>query len=254
MKGSPSIHDIIAMVTHGHEQVKEQFPPKFHFHLHGSATLEGLPATDDEREVVSAQPRITVWCVLVGIARAAQDGADLDPALQALLAQGELLELFEAVAISSTVHGRVAEDDVVDTRVVKGGFDGGCAVAFVWVRAVHCALEHPGLAALVMDQARIVVTLVEILQDTREDFGLLRRQVNASSGGFEELAPQNLGEVGGVGKDVFVCGEQSLVGANNDGHDGRGEARGDGLPHRTVHAHGFHLVDDVPLLVVGLAK
>lgn len=125
------IHDIIDMVTHGHKQVKEQFPPLLHFHLHGSATLEGLPATDDECEVVSAQPRITVRCVLVGIARAAQDGADLDPALQALLAQGELLELFEAVAISSAIHGCVAENDVIDTGVEKGGFDGGYAVAFI---------------------------------------------------------------------------------------------------------------------------
>lgn len=38
-----------------------------------------------------------------------------------------------------------------------------------------------------MDQARVVVTLVQILQDTGEDFGLLCRQVNASRGGFEEL-------------------------------------------------------------------
>jgi len=42
------IHNVIDMVAHGHEQVKEQFPPNLHFHLHGSTTLKGLPTTDDQ--------------------------------------------------------------------------------------------------------------------------------------------------------------------------------------------------------------
>ncbi len=41
------IHDIIDMIAHRDEQVKEQFPPKLHLHLHRSATLERLPAAND---------------------------------------------------------------------------------------------------------------------------------------------------------------------------------------------------------------
>lgn len=41
------VHEIINMITHSHEQVKEQFTPHLHFHLHGATTLEGLPASDD---------------------------------------------------------------------------------------------------------------------------------------------------------------------------------------------------------------
>jgi hypothetical protein len=46
-QGSPRVRKIIDVVTHGHEQVKEQLPPHLHFHLHGSATLECLPAADN---------------------------------------------------------------------------------------------------------------------------------------------------------------------------------------------------------------
>lgn len=133
--GAPRIYDIIDMITHGYKQVKEQFPPHLHFHLHGSTTLECFPATDDECEIMSAQPRITVRRVLVGIPCATQDGADLDPALQALLAQRELLELFEAVAVRSAVHGCVTENDVAQAGVKEGWLNGSYAVTFVWVGA-----------------------------------------------------------------------------------------------------------------------
>jgi len=43
------IHNIVNVVAHGDEQVEEQFPPKFHFHLHGSTALECLTAADDQR-------------------------------------------------------------------------------------------------------------------------------------------------------------------------------------------------------------
>lgn len=223
-KGSPRVRKIIDMVAHRHEQVKEQFSPHLHLHLHGSTTLECFPAADDQSEVMSAQPRVIVRCVLVGIPSTAQNDADLDPALQALLAQRELLELLEAVAVGSTVHSCVTEDKVIHTGVEKGWLDSGGAVAgFVGVGRGHCTLEHPGLTALVVKQAGVVVTLVQILENAGENLRFLCRQVDASSSGLEELTVQRLREERGMGQDVFMRGKQSLVGTHDDCHDGRGQ-------------------------------
>lgn len=39
---------IIHVVAHGDEQVKEQFAANLHLHLHGAAALERLPASNNE--------------------------------------------------------------------------------------------------------------------------------------------------------------------------------------------------------------
>lgn len=44
----PHIRKIIHMVTHGYEQIKEQFAAALHLQLHGAATFEGAAAADDE--------------------------------------------------------------------------------------------------------------------------------------------------------------------------------------------------------------
>jgi hypothetical protein len=42
------------MITHSNKQIEEQFPTLFHLKLHGAASLESVPAADDEGEVVSS--------------------------------------------------------------------------------------------------------------------------------------------------------------------------------------------------------
>jgi len=42
------LHDIIDVITHGHEQVKEQFATILHLHLHGSTPLESLATSNDQ--------------------------------------------------------------------------------------------------------------------------------------------------------------------------------------------------------------
>lgn len=42
------------MVTHGNEQIKEQFSSLLHFHLHSTASLERITAADDQGEIVGA--------------------------------------------------------------------------------------------------------------------------------------------------------------------------------------------------------
>src|SRR5215469_16297197 len=151
------IHKIINMVANCHEEIKEQFAANLHLHLHGAAALEGFPASDDQSQVMSAEARVTVRRVLVGIACTAQDGTDLDSTLQPLFAQGKPLELLEAISIRRTIHCRVSENNVTNTGMKDGRLDTTATADF---RALQLPLKHPGIVALVVHQARIVVTLV----------------------------------------------------------------------------------------------
>jgi len=78
------------------------------------------PSADNQSEVMSAQPRVAVQRVLVRVACAAQDSTDFDPALQALLAQRELLELFEAVALGSIVRDGLALRSTMHDTLLSG--------------------------------------------------------------------------------------------------------------------------------------
>lgn len=117
------VHQIIDMVAERNKQIEEQLAPHFHLHLHGAATLECLPAADNQSQVMSAKAGVAVRRVLIGIPSTAQDDADLDSALQALLAQGQALELFEAITLSRTVHSCVSEEIVAHAGVEESCLD-----------------------------------------------------------------------------------------------------------------------------------
>lgn len=52
----PDLHDVVDVIAHGDEQVKEHLcAALLHLHLHCAAALEGLAAADDECEVMSAE-------------------------------------------------------------------------------------------------------------------------------------------------------------------------------------------------------
>jgi hypothetical protein len=275
------IHNIIDVIAHGDKEIEKQLPPHLHFHLHRPTALERLPAADDESEVMGAQPRVGVWRVLVREARTAEDGGDLDAALQALLAQGEPLELLEAIPVRGAVHGRVAENDVADASVEDCRLDGDAAAVGGGGgvgglgevgRDFERALEHPGLAPLVVQQARVVVAFVQILKHAREDLGFFEGEIEAPVGGWlEELVLQRRREERRVTQYVFVRGEQALVRSHYDGDDGRSQIRrytrrsyqnsfqghqvlGTFVPlhHGTVHAT-VHFLDH-PLLLARLSK
>ena len=86
--------------------------------------------------------------------------------------------------------------------------------------------ELPGVSALVVQEAGIVVAFVEVFEDGGEDFGKLFGEVDAFGGGFEELAAADGGEEGAVGEDVFVGGEEALLGSDAEGDDGGGQVAG----------------------------
>lgn len=157
----PDVHNIIHMITQGNKQIKEKLPTHLHLHLHGAAALKGAPTANDEREVVGAEARVRVRRVLVGVTRTAQDGGDLDGALQALLAQCQVLELREAVLIRRAVHDRVFEQWGSHAGEVDSGFDAAATTRVLFGRGRETrVLKFPGATSLVVQQARVVVTLL----------------------------------------------------------------------------------------------
>jgi len=170
---------------------------------------------------MSAEARIGIRRVLVGIPSTAQDGGDLDSTLQTLLSKREPFELVEAVTIGSAVDGCVAENDIAHAGVEDCGI-GASATADFW--AFQLALETPGIAALVVHKARVVVTFVEILEDTGKDFGVFVGQKDASVVALEELIATGRCKEGRVDQHVFVSGKQSLFLSHHNSDDGASES------------------------------
>jgi hypothetical protein len=69
-----------------------------------------------------------------------------------------------------------------------------------------------------VQEPRVVVPLVHVLEDGGEDLGLFLGEVDAFGVGLEELAAAAGGEEGGGGEDVFVGGEEALLRADAEGY------------------------------------
>lgn len=96
---------------------------------------------------------------------------------------------------------------------------GACANAGIGV------LQLPCLSSAVVSQPRVVVALVEVLEDAGENFGLLVWEVNAFACRLEgESRPWRIrvrclgctvrGEEGRCAEDGFVGGEEAVFGAH----------------------------------------
>ena len=159
------------------------------------------------------QLRVALGRVGVRIPRARQNGTTLDARLEPLLAQRQPLELVQAIAFRGAVDERVLQQHLAAGRVVDRGLR-------ILLRR-H--LEFPCVAALVVQEARVVVAFVEVFEDGGEDLRDFFGQGDPFSAGLEELAAADGGEEGGVGEDVFVGGEEALLGADAEGDDGGGQ-------------------------------
>lgn len=146
---------VVHVVNHGDEEIEEQFAAILHLLLHGAAALEGVTGPDDESEVVCAKLRVVVGSVGVGKASRGQDGAALDTGLKTLLAESKLLQFGQTILLSSAVEDGVLEDG--SRRSLDDSFLGAVSVAAV--------LKAPGSPTLVVTQTRVVVALVEKLED-----------------------------------------------------------------------------------------
>lgn len=66
----PRLNDVVEVVAQRDKQIEKQFralSALFHFCLHGAASLEGLAAPDDERQVVGAQATVRIWGVRIAV-------------------------------------------------------------------------------------------------------------------------------------------------------------------------------------------
>ncbi len=93
------------MVDHRNKEVEEQRRSALlHLHLHSTAALESVAGADDECEIVCSQLGIGGWGVGVGEASRGQDGAALDAGLQALLLEGQALQVWKVVAVGGALY------------------------------------------------------------------------------------------------------------------------------------------------------
>jgi hypothetical protein len=203
---------VIHVIYHGNEQVEEQLTAVFHLVLHRAAALEGVARADDERKVVRTKLGVVIGCVGVGVTSRCQDGRALDARLQSLLAKSQLLQLLQSVLLSLAVNNSVLQDRAC------GRVD-HCLVGTVVVTTV---LKGPGVTLLVELEARVVVALVEVLENRGKDLGLLVGEIDALVGGLVELTAACSLEIGRVGQNVLVCCEETLLSADaycDDGAD-----------------------------------
>lgn len=117
---------------------------------------------------MSAEARFRVWCVVVRIPSRSQDHVDLDTGLKALFPKSKTLQFLQAVLLSSAIHDGIPEDLAFHTRKVHCRFARSATTIFLCVLGVF---EFPRVLALVVTQARIVVTLVEKFEDTGQCLG-----------------------------------------------------------------------------------
>lgn len=82
------------------------------------------------------------------------------------------------------------------------------------------ALDLPCVATLVVDQARRVVALVQVLEDRREDLGLLVREGEALARGLHVLRAQGGSQDGRFHQDLLMGGKDACLPADDESDDG----------------------------------
>lgn len=190
-----------------------QPPTPLHLHLHRPTPLKRRPAAYNQRQIVRPQLRIAVRRIGIREPRTSQDGRALDPRLQALLSQRKPLELIEPVLLRRAIQQRIFQQHHSRARMQHRALHRPSGPSVIALGA----LELPRIAALVVQQAWVVVAFVEVFEHGGEDLRELVGQVDAFGDGFEKLAAADGGEEGGGGEDGFVGGEEALFGADAEG-------------------------------------
>lgn len=178
---------------------------------------------------MGAQATVRVRRVGVGILGRSQDRADIDAGLQPLLAEGQTLQLLEAVLVRGTVDDSVTKDLGPNAGKINGGFGRRAWVAApdirVWrwlLRSPHAVLELPRVAVPVVHQAGIVIALVEILEDGRKDLGLLVREGDSLVHDIQGFPLARRLEKGRLAEDILVRGKEPSLAANSKSDNRRG--------------------------------
>ena len=125
-----------------------------------------------------------------------------------MLPQSKLLQLAESISLSSTVNDCILQDISIYTSMVNRAL--GLAFALVVGR-----LKLIRIAPLAVNEARVVITLVEKLEDGAEDLGLFIRKGNLLGDGVHVSVTQGRSEEGRRGEDVLMGSKESLLGADD---------------------------------------
>lgn len=80
----------------------------------------------------------------------------------------------------------------------------------------------PDVPPFVVEQFGIIVSLVQVLENRRENFWMFVGQIDSSCVALEELLSACGFEEWGSSYDIFVAGKDSLLVTNADGDNGRG--------------------------------
>jgi len=137
---------------------------------------------------MSAETRVRVRRVVIGIPRTAEDRGDLDSALQTLFPKSQALEFFETVLLRDAVY------DGVPQKVFSHAGNEGCSLdisattSVFGVGCVHGIFEFPRGSTLVVQQAWVVVALVKILEDTGKDLRFLVWKIDPLTLSLEKLS------------------------------------------------------------------
>lgn len=142
------------MVDHGHKEIEEQLAALFHFVLHCAAALECVSGSNYESKIVSSQLGVGVGSVGICESSRREYGRALNARLETLLLESKLLQLFQTVLVSLTVDDGIFQDRS-DRRLDYG---------FVVAVAGTIILKIPAVALFIILHARVVVTLVQVLE------------------------------------------------------------------------------------------
>ena len=135
---------------------------------------------------------------------------------ETLLAKGNTLEFLQAVLVGGAVDDGVLQDLAVDAVMIDGGLDGAATV-------VGYLFNLPRVPPLVVHQTRVVVAFVEILENRREDLGLLIGKRDLLVLRVHHLPFEDIVKERGAAEDILVRGEDTLLLADDQGHNRRGE-------------------------------
>jgi hypothetical protein len=110
---------------------------------------------------MSAEPGVRVWRVVIGIPSTTKNCSNFDSTLQALLPKSKTLKFLQAVLLCSAVYDCVPQKVFSHAGDEYCSLDGSAATRVFWVGSAHCILELPSAFALVVQQAGVVVALLE---------------------------------------------------------------------------------------------
>lgn len=118
---------------------------------------------------MSAQSRLGIRGVVIRITSRSQDHVGRDISLKTLLTESNALQVFQTVLLGGTIHHCIPKNDISHAWVEESRLTRPAATVVIGFLGI---LKVPRVSTLTMQQAWVIITLVQKLEDARQDFGL----------------------------------------------------------------------------------